>query len=48
MEQRPGYALKGGEGWVYNLGIDFTVKAGEVGPGRRVALNCWTGGSVLN
>src|ERR1700730_18387750 len=23
------YALKSGEGWTYNAGIDFTVKAGE-------------------
>jgi len=32
------YALKGGEGWTYNYGIDFTVKAGELGKGRRVAF----------
>jgi quercetin dioxygenase-like cupin family protein len=32
------YALKAGEGWTYNYGIDFCVKAGEVGPGRRVAF----------
>jgi quercetin dioxygenase-like cupin family protein len=32
------YALKAGEGWTYNYGIDFTVKAGERGPGRRVAV----------
>ncbi len=32
------YALKTGKGWTYNYGIDFTVKAGELGRGRRVAL----------
>ena len=32
------YALKSGEGRTYNYGIDFTVKAGELGPGRRVAV----------
>ena len=32
------YALKAGEGWTYNYGIDFTVKAGEHGPGRRLAF----------
>jgi quercetin dioxygenase-like cupin family protein len=32
------YALKAGEGWTYNYGIDFTVKAGERGRGRRVAV----------
>lgn len=32
------YALQAGEGWTYNLGIDFVVKAGEVGTGRRVAV----------
>jgi quercetin dioxygenase-like cupin family protein len=32
------YALKAGEGWTYHYGIDFTVKAGELGQGRRVAL----------
>jgi quercetin dioxygenase-like cupin family protein len=40
MEQaaiRP-YALKAGEGWTYNYGIDFTVKAGELGRGRRLAF----------
>jgi quercetin dioxygenase-like cupin family protein len=24
------YALRPGEGWTYNIGIDFTVKAGEL------------------
>ena len=32
------YALKSGEGWTYRNGIDFTVKAGELGPGRRLAV----------
>jgi quercetin dioxygenase-like cupin family protein len=32
------YALKAGEGWTYHYDIDFTVKAGELGRGRRVAV----------
>lgn len=36
-EMRP-YALKAGEGWTYHAGIDFTVKAGERGHGRRLAV----------
>jgi quercetin dioxygenase-like cupin family protein len=32
------YALKAGGGWTYHYGIDFTVKAGELGQGRRVAV----------
>src|SRR5258708_36690013 len=32
------YALKPGEGWTYSAGIDFIVKAGELGPGRRLAV----------
>jgi len=32
------YALQAGEGWTYNYGIDFTVKAGELGQGRRLAF----------
>jgi quercetin dioxygenase-like cupin family protein len=32
------YALRAGEGWTYRNGIDFTVKAGELGRGRRVAI----------
>ncbi|CAN5533349.1 hypothetical protein BH10CHL1_BH10CHL1_35660 [soil metagenome] len=32
------YALKSGEGWTYQYGIDFTVKAGELQPGRGVAF----------
>lgn len=40
MEQDPGapYALRPGEGWTYRYGIDFTVKAGELAQGRRVAI----------
>jgi quercetin dioxygenase-like cupin family protein len=36
-ETRP-YALKAGEGPTYNYGIDFTIKAGEVGRGPRLAV----------
>jgi quercetin dioxygenase-like cupin family protein len=36
-ETRP-YALRAGEGWTYNYGIDFTVKAGELGRGGRLAF----------
>lgn len=32
------YALKAGEGWTYNYGIDFTVKSGELGGGPRLAF----------
>jgi len=32
------YALKAGQGWTYNYGIDFIVKAGELGKGRRLAF----------
>jgi quercetin dioxygenase-like cupin family protein len=33
------YALSTGEGWTYHhVGIDFTIKAGELGPGRRLAV----------
>jgi quercetin dioxygenase-like cupin family protein len=32
------YALKAGEGWTYNYGIDFTVKSGELGGGPRLAI----------
>jgi quercetin dioxygenase-like cupin family protein len=28
------YALKAGDGWTYHYDIDFTVKAGELSPGR--------------
>jgi quercetin dioxygenase-like cupin family protein len=30
--------LAAGEGWTYRYGVDFTVKAGELGGGRRVAF----------
>lgn len=36
-QTRP-YALKVGEGWTYNYGIDFTVKAGELGGAPRLAF----------
>lgn len=36
------YALKAGEGWTYHSEIDFTVKAGELGQGRRVAVMEYT------
>jgi quercetin dioxygenase-like cupin family protein len=32
------YALRAGEGWTYNYGIDFTVKSGELGGGPRLAF----------
>ena len=32
------YALKAGEGWTYRYGVDFTVKAGELARGRRLAF----------
>ena len=32
------YALKSGEGWTYRYNIDFTVKAGELNPGRGAAF----------
>lgn len=32
------YALKNGEGWTYRYDIDFTVKAGELRPGRGLAM----------
>ena len=32
------YALKDGEGWTYRYDIDFTVKAGELHPGRGAAF----------
>jgi quercetin dioxygenase-like cupin family protein len=37
QEMRP-YALQAGEGWTYLAGIPFTVKARELGQGRRLAL----------
>ncbi|MDB5059172.1 MAG: Cupin 2, conserved barrel domain protein [Chloroflexi bacterium] len=36
------YALKSGEGWTYRFGIDFTVKAGEMTPGRGAAFTEYT------
>ena len=36
--KRQPYALKKGEGWTYRMGIDFSVKAGEVPPGSGAAL----------
>ena len=32
------YALKSGEGWIYQFGIDFTVKASEVAPHSGAAV----------
>jgi quercetin dioxygenase-like cupin family protein len=32
------YALKSGEGWTYRYDIDFTIKAGELQPGRGAAF----------
>jgi quercetin dioxygenase-like cupin family protein len=32
------YTLKAGEGWTYRYDIDFTVKAGELRPGRGAAF----------
>lgn len=32
------YALQAGEGWTYRYDINFTVKAGELQPGRGVAV----------
>lgn len=36
------YALKAGEGWTYQYGINFTVKAGELQPGRGAAFTEYT------
>ena len=35
--KRP-YALNSGDGWTYAWGPEFVIKAGERGPGRRLAL----------
>lgn len=35
--ERP-YALKRGEGRIYNCGVDFIVKAGEMRPGSGAAI----------
>ena len=32
------YALKAGDGWTYQYDINFTVKAGELSPGRGAAF----------
>ncbi|WP_188316379.1 cupin domain-containing protein [Solihabitans fulvus] len=32
------YALAQGTGWTYNFGVDFVVKVGELGQGRRLAV----------
>lgn len=36
------YTLKAGEGWTYRYGIDFTVKSGELNPGRGAAFTEYT------
>jgi quercetin dioxygenase-like cupin family protein len=36
------YALKSGEGRTYRYGIDFTVKAGELSPGRGATFTEYT------
>jgi quercetin dioxygenase-like cupin family protein len=36
------YALKAGEGWTYRYDIDFTIKAGELHPGRGAAFTEYT------
>ena len=36
------YALKAGEGRTYRFGIDFTVKSGELQPGRGCAFTEYT------
>jgi quercetin dioxygenase-like cupin family protein len=36
------YALKSGEGWTYKYGIDFTIKAGELSPGRGASFTEYT------
>lgn len=36
------YTLKAGEGWTYRFGIDQTVKAGELQPGRGAAVMEYT------
>jgi quercetin dioxygenase-like cupin family protein len=36
------YALKAGEGWTYRYDIDFTVKVGELQPGRGATLTEYT------
>lgn len=36
------FALKAGEGWTYQYGIDFTVKAGELRLGRGASFTEYT------
>ena len=36
-ELRP-YALPAGGGWTYDFGVDFVVKIGELGQGRRLSV----------
>jgi quercetin dioxygenase-like cupin family protein len=36
------YMLKSGEGWTYRYDIDFTVKAGELHPGRGATFTEYT------
>jgi quercetin dioxygenase-like cupin family protein len=36
------YTLKAGEGWTYRYDIDFTIKAGELRPGRGAAFTEYT------
>jgi quercetin dioxygenase-like cupin family protein len=36
------YSLKAGEGWTYRYDIDFTVKVGELHPGRGAAFTEYT------
>ena len=36
------YALKAGDGWKYRYDIDFTIKAGELKPGRGAAITEFT------
>src|SRR5262249_50682492 len=36
------YSLKSGEGWTYRYGIPFTIKAGELRPGRGAAFTEYT------
>jgi quercetin dioxygenase-like cupin family protein len=40
MQSKTGapYALRAGEGSTYRFGVDFVVKVGELGQGRRVAV----------
>src|SRR3954451_22099430 len=36
------YMLKAGEGWTYQYGIGFTLKAGELHPGRGASFTEYT------